>query len=104
MFLFVFYMAHHRARFPHAYHLVALSCDPSWNRHGIGAKVLKAGLDRADSAEKGCYVSCTNSKAVFFLMRSNFRVVEKLYPFSDDHRVSGRGQLVVLMYRKARSE
>ena len=40
VFLFVFYLSHHRQRFgAHAYNLVAVASDPSWEKHGIASQV-----------------------------------------------------------------
>lgn len=61
---------------PHWY-LWGLAVEPAQQGQGIGGKLLRAGLKRADDAALPCYLETTNTPNVSLYQKFGFRVVEE---------------------------
>lgn len=73
--------AHQRvAPEPH-WHLRLLGVDPAHQGSGLGAVLLRHGLDRADASGRSCYLETFNERSVAFYVRHGFDlVVEDVEP------------------------
>jgi len=87
---------HHHA--PNAYHLAVLGTDGKYQGMGVGSKLIKAGLDRADRVGVPCYLESSNPKNVPFYKRHGFVPVEIVKPFED-----AQDCIITLMVRQAKT-
>ena len=83
---------HHHA--PTSHHLTVLGTLPSHQGKGVGGKLIKFGIARADAAGVPCYLESSNPKNVPFYERHGFKVVEQYWHFEKEGSVDGDGNVV----------
>ena len=88
---------------PTAIHLQLLGTDPEVQSRGLGSRVIKLGLDRADALKVPCYLESSNPRNIPFYKRHGFQTIEEIYPLEKDQNVEGKGPLVTLMLRPSSS-
>ena len=79
---------------PKAHHLQILGAKVQGK--GVGSKLIRIGLERADKAGVPCYLESSNPKNIPFYKRHGFVVCEEVYPFKDE---KVRGPVATLMKR-----
>jgi GNAT superfamily N-acetyltransferase len=67
--------AHKRDVGPRHWYLFLLGVDPSWQRQGIGARLIEPVLTKAAADGVTCYLDTTNERNVPFYRRHGFEVV-----------------------------
>ena len=82
---------------PKAYCLTDLGT--SLQGHGLGSKIIKPMLDRADTEKVPCFLASSNPKNISFYQRHGYDIVTELFPFKDYSDVPGDGPVLTLMYR-----
>jgi ribosomal protein S18 acetylase RimI-like enzyme len=70
---------HYAAPSPHWY-LWAFGVDPEYQRQGIGSRLLKLGLDRADADHLPCYAETNNVLNLMFCQKHDFKMVSRGQP------------------------
>lgn len=98
MFMILEERRHHHA--PNAHHLNILGTDSGMQGKGLGSKVIRVGIERADAAGVPCYLESSNPRNVPFYKRHGFKVVEEIYPLKNDPLVPGDGPVTTLMRRE----
>ena len=87
-----------KAYAPTAHHLKFIGTTSSVQGNGLGARLLKVGIDRATRAKVPCYLESSNPRNVSFYKKHGFRVVEAWRPLAQP-RFHIEGPLVTLMVR-----
>jgi len=82
-----------------AYHLLVLGTDTNSQNMGIGSKIIKEGLDRADKLNIPCYLESSNIRNVPFYKRHRFKTVE-VYQHFKTGVDGGEGPVFTLMRRE----
>ena len=85
---------------PAAHHLNVLGTDAAMQGKGLGSKVIRVGIARADAEGVPCYLESSNPRNVPFYQRHGFVVIEEIYPLKDDAAVPGDGPVTTLMRRE----
>jgi GNAT superfamily N-acetyltransferase len=98
MFLRLEALRHKHA--PRALHLSLLGTAPASQGGGVGSRVIRAGLDRADEWGLPCYLESSNPRNLTFYKRQGFQVIDEVYPCRGFAGVAGAGPVVTLMARK----
>ena len=76
-----------------------IGTDVAFQSNGIGSRVIKAGIDRAEKMGKDCcYLESSNPANVPFYERHGFRALERIYPW-EDAQTGEKGPVVTLMIK-----
>jgi ribosomal protein S18 acetylase RimI-like enzyme len=81
---------------PHWY-LEFLSVRPEYQRHGLGSRLVRAGLERADREGLPCYLETADPANVAYYRRFSFEVVDAAL-----EAIPGGGPTLTTMRRPAR--
>ena len=87
-----------KALAPTAHHLRYICTAPASQGKGLGARLLRVGVDRAARAGVSCYLESSNPRNVPFYKRHGFRVLKAWYPLAQP-RFGIQGPLITLMVR-----
>lgn len=82
---------------PTAHHLQVLGA--AVQGKGVGSKLIKVGIERAEKAGVPCYLESSNVKNIPFYERHGFQVLEELFLF-EDKNTGEKGPPATLMIRK----
>ena len=83
---------------PTAHHLQILGA--AIQGKGVGSKLIRFGIERAEKAGVPCYLESSNVKNIPFYKRHGFEVIEELYLF-EDKATGEKGPPATLMIRPA---